>query len=147
MIFCFLNIFNRLFFPFYSAKTSFDHYKKVIEEIRDNLSGEELTDKTEEDIQIMQEDMETEELKLKQTREKVSKELQRRRAQVEQEKSKLDEISAKVSKCKNFQELHEKHETQLKSQLVEIGKGNRNVFSNHQIAVRSIFKNLGKWQL
>ena len=66
--------------------------------------------------------METEEQKLKQTREKVSKELQRRRAQVEQEKSKLDEISAKVSKCKNFQELHEKHETELKSQLVEISR-------------------------
>ena len=26
-----------------------------------------------------------------------------------------------------------------------IGKGNRNVFSNHQIALRSIFKNLIKW--
>ena len=28
----------------------------------------------------------------------------------------------------------------------EIGKGNKNVFSNHQIALRSIFKNLVKWQ-
>ena len=27
-----------------------------------------------------------------------------------------------------------------------IGKGNKNVFSNHQIALRSIFKNLVKWQ-
>ena len=27
-----------------------------------------------------------------------------------------------------------------------IGKGNRNVLSNHQIALRSIFKNLVKWQ-
>ena len=27
-----------------------------------------------------------------------------------------------------------------------IGKGNRNVFSNHQMALRSIFKNLVKWQ-
>ena len=29
---------------------------------------------------------------------------------------------------------------------VVIGKGNKNVFSNHQIALRSIFKNLIKWQ-
>ena len=28
----------------------------------------------------------------------------------------------------------------------EIGKGNRYVFSNHQIALGSIFKNLVKWQ-
>ena len=27
-----------------------------------------------------------------------------------------------------------------------IGKGNKNIFSNHQIALRSIFKNLVKWQ-
>ena len=27
-----------------------------------------------------------------------------------------------------------------------IGKGNRNVFCNHQMALRSIFKNLVKWQ-
>ena len=28
----------------------------------------------------------------------------------------------------------------------QLGKGNRNVFSNHQIALWSIFKNLVKWQ-
>ena len=31
------------------------------------------------------------------------------------------------------------------SKVVPIGKGNRNVFSNHQIALRSIFKNHFKW--
>ena len=29
---------------------------------------------------------------------------------------------------------------------VTIGKGNKNVFSNNQIALRSFFKNLVKWQ-
>ena len=29
---------------------------------------------------------------------------------------------------------------------MEIGKRNENIFSNHQIALRSIFKHLVKWQ-
>ena len=36
--------------------------------------------------------------------------------------------------------------SQLSTFVTVIGKGNRNVFSNHQIALMSIFKNLVKWQ-
>ena len=34
----------------------------------------------------------------------------------------------------------------MRKNNAEIGKGNKNVFSNHQIVLRSIFKNLVKWQ-
>ena len=36
--------------------------------------------------------------------------------------------------------------SQLSTFVTVIGKGNRNIFSNHQIALMSIFKNLVKWQ-
>ena len=94
----------------------------MVEETRASLSGEELFDKTEEDIQIMQDDMAIEEEKMKDTQNKVSRELKRYRNQVEEEKKKLDEVSYKISKCKSLQELNEKHKKEMENKLESIAE-------------------------
>ena len=58
---------------FFLAKTSFEIHNKQVKDTRKSLGEEELSDKSEEEIQTMQEDMKTEEGKLNQTREKLSR--------------------------------------------------------------------------
>ena len=58
---------------FFLAKTSLEIHNKQVEDTRKSLGDEELPDKTEEEILTMQDDMKTEEEKLKQTREKVAR--------------------------------------------------------------------------
>ena len=79
-----------------------------------------MSDKTDEDIKNLQEEMKNEEDKLLEKKRTISRELQRRRDQVELEKSKLEEINSKLSKCKNLQELQETREEQMKEKLIQI---------------------------
>ena len=58
---------------FFSAKTSLEIHNKQVEDTRKSLGKEELSDKNEEEILTMRDDMDTEEEKLKQTKEKVTR--------------------------------------------------------------------------
>ena len=79
-----------------------------------------MSDKTDEDIKNLQEEMENEGNKLLEKKRTISRELQRCRDQVELEKSKLEDINSKLSKCKNLQELQETREEQMKEKLIQI---------------------------
>ena len=79
-----------------------------------------MSDKTDEDIKNLQEEMENEGNKLNEKKKTISRELQRRRDQVELEKSKLEQINSKLSKCRNLQELQENREEQMKGKLIQI---------------------------
>ena len=58
---------------FFLAKTSLEIHNKQVEDTRKSLGKEELSDKTEEEILTMKDDMATEEKELNQTREKLAR--------------------------------------------------------------------------
>ena len=110
-----------------------------LEEKAANIAqGQELV-KAKDEVIDLKEKLETLKLKRAKDQEKI-KEYEKVRIQYEQ----LVEFKSKImeSQAALQRELQKaKHEAKE-----AIGKGNKNVYSNHQVALRSIFKNIVKWQ-
>ena len=103
-------------------KTSLDHCSKEINDLRANLNGPDLTDRSEEKINEMKSEIVNEERKFRNEKDRLSLELRKCRKQLESENEKLDKVKEKIAQCSNFRKINEKRKQELQNLLGDIGQ-------------------------